>query len=81
MERHNGSQIVNIGTGADVTIKELAETIRRIVGYKGDIAWDTTRPDGMPRKLLDVSLLHGSGWKHGVEVEEGIRKTYEAFLE
>jgi GDP-L-fucose synthase len=79
MERHNGSQIVNIGTGTDVTIKELAETIRRIVGYEGEIAWDSAQPDGMPRKWLDVSLLHGMGWKHSVGLDKGIKETYEAF--
>ena len=79
MERHNGSQIVNIGTGTDVTIKELAETIGRIVGYEGEILWDPAQPDGMPRKWLDVSLLRKMGWKHSVELDEGIKKTYEAF--
>jgi GDP-L-fucose synthase len=81
MERHDGSQIVNIGTGTDVTIQELAKTIRRIADYPGEIVWDPTKPDGMPRKWLDVSLLHGMGWKHSVELEEGIRKTYEAFID
>ena len=80
MKRHDGSQIVNIGTGTDVTIRELAETIREIAGYGGDVVWDSSMPDGMPRKLLDVSLLRGMGWKHRVELKEGIRKTYEAFL-
>jgi GDP-L-fucose synthase len=80
MERHDGSQIVNIGTGADVTIRELAGTIQRIVGYEGETVWDASKPDGMPRKLLDVSLLRGMGWKHRVELEEGIEKTYRAFL-
>jgi GDP-L-fucose synthase len=79
MERHDGSQIVNIGTGTDVTIKELAETIGRVVGYEGEILWDSAQPDGMPRKWLDVSLLRGMGWKHSVELDEGIKKTYEAF--
>ncbi|MDR1376048.1 MAG: GDP-L-fucose synthase [Synergistaceae bacterium] len=81
MERHNGSQIVNIGTGTDVTIKELAETTAKIVGYEGEILWDPTRPNGMLRKLLDVSLLRGMGWKHSVELDEGIGKTYAAFRE
>ncbi|MDR2522617.1 MAG: GDP-L-fucose synthase [Synergistaceae bacterium] len=81
MERHDGSQIVNIGTGTDVTILELAETIRGIVGYEGKIVWDTSKPDGSPRKLLDVSLLHGMGWKHTVTLKEGIEKTYAAYKE
>jgi GDP-L-fucose synthase len=79
-ERHSGSQIVNIGTGTDVTIAELAGIIKRIVGYEGGVIWDASQPDGTPRKLLDVSLLRRMGWKHGVELEEGIKKTYEAFL-
>ncbi|MDR1648645.1 MAG: GDP-L-fucose synthase [Synergistaceae bacterium] len=81
MERHDGSRIVNIGTGTDVTIKELAEKIRRVVGYEGEIAWDADKPDGTPRKLLDVSLLQGMGWRHSVELEEGIEKTYRSFME
>ena len=81
MERHSGSQIVNIGTGTDVTIKALAETIQNIVGYKGTLSWDSSKPDGTPRKLLDVSLLHGMGWKHAAELEEGIRKTYASFVD
>ncbi len=80
MERHDGSQIVNIGTGSDVTIRELAEAVRGIVGYGGEIAWDSSKPDGMPRKLLDVSLLHGMGWRHFTELADGIEKTYGAFL-
>jgi GDP-L-fucose synthase len=79
MERHDGSQIVNIGTGTDITIRELAETVGRIVGYEGKIAWDASKPDGTPQKRLDVALLRGLGWKHGVDLEEGIRRTYEAF--
>jgi GDP-L-fucose synthase len=75
MERHDGSRIVNIGTGTDVTIRELAGMVARAVGYGGEISWDASKPDGTPRKLLDVSLLRGLGWRHGVELEEGIRKT------
>ncbi|GHV33871.1 GDP-L-fucose synthase [Synergistales bacterium] len=80
MTRHDGSQIVNIGTGTDITIRELAETVGRVVGYEGDVVWDSSKLDGMPQKLLDVSLLHGMGWRHSVELEDGIRKTYAAFL-
>jgi GDP-L-fucose synthase len=80
MERYEDSRIVNIGTGADIQIGELARTIERVVGYEGDIAWDSSKPDGAPRKLLDVSLLRGMGWTHRVPLEEGIKKTYEAFL-
>lgn len=74
-------EFVNIGTGKDVTIKELAETIKEIVGFKGTIDWDTTKPDGTPRKLLDVSKLHKLGWKHKIELKEGIEKTYRWYLE
>lgn len=69
--------IVNIGTGEDVTIKELAETIASIVGYTGTLEWDTTKPDGTPRKLLDVSKLHSLGFMHKISLEDGIQKTYE----
>ena len=76
METYNEPEIVNIGTGEDVTIKELAETIKEIVGYEGEVKWDTTKPDGTPRKLLDVSKLHNLGWKHQTHLKEGINKTY-----
>lgn len=77
---YNDSSIVNIGTGEDVTIKELAETIAKTVGYEGEIKWDTTKPDGTPRKLLDVSKLHGLGFKHKTSLEDGIKLTYEWYL-
>ena len=72
--------LYNIGTGEDLTIRELAEIIQKIVGHKGEIIWDSTRPDGTPRKLLDVKKMHDLGWKHKVKMEEGIRKTYNWFL-
>lgn len=80
MLNYNDKVFVNIGTGTDVTIKELAETIQRIVGHKGVVDWDASKPDGTPRKLLDVSKLHSTGWKHKIDLEEGIRSTYEWFL-
>lgn len=73
--------LYNIGTGIDLTIKELAETIQRIVGHEGEIIWDHSKPDGTPRKLMDVSKMHALGWKHQVDLEEGISKTYQWFLE
>ena len=73
--------LYNIGTGTDVTIKELAETIQQIVGHQGEIIWDTTKPDGTPRKLMDSSKMHQLGWKHQVELADGIAKTYQWFLE
>ncbi len=80
MERHDGSGIVNVGTGEDLTIRELALRVRSVVGYGGEVVWDATRPDGTPRKLLDVSFLHGLGWRHATELDEGLRRTYAAFL-
>jgi GDP-L-fucose synthase len=80
METYSDSELVNIGTGIDVTIKELAETVKEIVGFKGSIQWDTSRPDGTPRKLMDVSKLHSLGWKHKIELKEGIALAYQDFL-
>lgn len=80
MERHDGSDIVNVGTGEDLTIRELALKVRGTVGYGGELVWDESRPDGTPRKLLDVSFLHGLGWRHATGLDEGLRRTYAAFL-
>lgn len=77
MQTYHGSEIVNIGTGEDVTIKELAECIKNTVGYKGEVVWDTDKPDGTPRKLLDVSRLHALGWRHQISLADGIGKTFE----
>ena len=71
---------VNLGTGEDVTIRELAETVRRVVGFEGELVFDTGKPDGTPRKLEDVSRMHGLGWRHKTGLEEGIRKSYEWFV-
>lgn len=81
METYNEGEIVNIGTGKDITIRELAETIQEVVGYKGKIEWDTSKPDGTPRKLLDVSKLHTLGFHHTTELKEGITSTYNWYLE
>ena len=80
METYNEAELVNIGTGVDVTIKELAETGQKIGGFTGEIKWDTNRPDGTPRKLMDVSKLHGLGWKHRTELSDGIQLAYQDFL-
>ena len=72
--------LYNVGTGVDVTIKELAETIQKIVGHHGEIIWDSQKPDGTPRKLMDISKMHDLGWKHQVELSKGIEKTYQWFL-
>lgn len=75
MENYNGIETVNIGTGEDVSIKELAETIMKIVGFEGSLIFDASKPDGAPRKLLDVSKINNLGWKHQTNLEEGIQKT------
>ena len=81
MENRLEENLYNIGTGKDLTIKELAETIQKIVGHTGEIHWDSSKPDGTPRKLLDVSKMRDQGWEAKIELEEGIRKAYEWFLE
>ncbi len=79
MKNYTGEKFVNIGTGTDLTIKDLALLIKKIVGYTGEIKHDLTKPDGTPRKLLDVTYLHSLGWKHKIELEEGIKAVYEDF--
>jgi len=79
MHKYNEPEIINIGTGEDVTIKQLAEAIRDIVGFQGEILWDTSKPDGTPRKLLDVSKLHALGFKDTIPLKKGIEETYEWF--
>jgi GDP-L-fucose synthase len=71
---------INVGTGTDVTIKELTETVARVTGFTGRITWDTSKPDGTPRKLMDVSRLSAIGWKARISLEEGVAKTYQSFL-
>ena len=80
MEHHTGNDIVNIGSGKEITIRDLAITIKSAVEYKGALEFDVTKPDGMPRKLLDSSKLHAMGWRHTIELEEGINRTYKDFL-
>lgn len=79
MNNYDENEPLNIGTGKDITIKELAELIKEIVGYEGEMKFDTTKPDGTPRKLLDVSRLYATGWEHKIELREGIENTYEWF--
>lgn len=81
MEEYDASEIVNIGIGEDLSIKELAEKVKEAVGYTGEIKWDTEKPDGTPRKLLDVSKLHSLGWKHKISLDNGIKVTYNWFIE
>jgi GDP-L-fucose synthase len=80
MEHHTGNDIVNIGSGKEITIRDLAMTIKSAVEYKGALEFDVTQPDGTPRKLLDCSKLHAMGWRHKIELEEGINRTYKDFL-
>lgn len=80
MRTYDKPEIVNVGVGEDVTIRELAELVRDVVGYRGELTFDTTKPDGTPRKLLDVSRLHALGWKAKVSLRQGIEQTYAWFL-
>ncbi len=80
MENYNEAQFLNIGTGKDLTIKALAELVAKIVGYTGSLVWNTEKPDGTPRKLMDSSRLHALGWSHKIELEEGIGLAYDDFL-
>ncbi len=81
MQHYNSPEFINVGTGEDITITELAQLIMKIVGYEGNIEHDTSKPDGTPRKLLDVSKLNALGWKAGITLEQGIRKVYQQFLQ
>jgi GDP-L-fucose synthase len=81
LEHYDGPQQVNVGTGADVTIREIAETIARVVGYQGQTVWDTSKPDGTPQKLLDVSKLADAGWTARISLEDGLRATIDWFRE
>ena len=80
MENYNGEQHVNIGTGEEVSIRELAETVKDVVGFKGNLIFNTEMPDGTPRKLTTVEKLHGLGWKHKVSLNDGIKLAYEWFF-
>ena len=80
LEQYDGREIVNVGVGEDSTIRELAEKVRKGVGFDGKIRWDESKPDGTPRKLLDVTKVRGMGWKPKVTIEDGITATYDWFL-
>ena len=80
LEKYDSPEIINVGCGEDISIKELAELICEIVGFDGDLAWDTTKPDGTPRKLLDVSKLSKLGWRATIPLRDGIARTYDWFL-
>jgi GDP-L-fucose synthase len=80
MQHYSDEQIINAGSGSDLTIKALAEQVRRIVGFPGEIVWDTTKPDGTPRKLMDSARILALGWKPMIDLEQGIRQAYDDFL-
>jgi GDP-L-fucose synthase len=81
MNNYDSSEIVNIGTGVDISIKEIAELIKKITGFTGEIYWDKSKPDGTPRKLLDVTRLHNLGWKHKINLSDGLKNYYQWYLE
>jgi len=80
MENYSEEQFINVGSGSEITIRELSELVKRIVGFTGEIVWDSSKPDGTPRKLMDSSRLFALGWKPQVDLEAGIRLAYEDFL-
>jgi GDP-L-fucose synthase len=80
MERYDDSAPINIGVGEDLSILELARMIARVIGYDGNMVFDSSKPDGTPRKLLDVTRLHGLGWKARIGLEDGIRDTYSDYV-
>jgi len=80
MNNYDGKDFINIGVGEDLTIKELAETVKEVIGYEGEFVFDTSKPDGTPRKLMDVNRLHALGWKHTTSLKDGIKSAYHDFL-
>jgi len=81
LEKYSDSEFINIGSGVDITIKALAELIKEVTGYQGKIIFDTSKPDGMPQKLLDVSRLNDMGWKCKTDLRDGLKKTYQWYIE
>ena len=81
MENYGDDSHINVGTGVDLSIRELAETIREVVNPGAELVWDTSKPDGTPRKLLDVSRLRALGWSPGIELRDGLTSTYQWFLD
>lgn len=80
LEQYDKKEFLNVGSGVDISIKELSELMKKIVGYEGDLIFDTSKPDGMPQKLLDVSKIESCGWRHAVQLEEGLKRSYTAYL-
>ena len=81
MDHYDGGEIVNVGCGDDISIREVAELMKDVTGYQGEIVWDTTQPDGNPRRLLDVSKMSNMGWKTRMPFDTGVRNTYQWFLD
>ena len=81
MNKYNSSEIINVGTGKDIKLKELAQLIKKIVGYQGKIVWDHSKPDGTPKKQLDVKKLLKLGWRPKVKLIDGVKKEYQWFVE
>jgi GDP-L-fucose synthase len=81
LKNYDGKELVNVGSGSEISIKELAELIRKVVGFQGELKFDTTKPDGTPRKLMDVGKLHKMGFTHKISLEEGIKEVYQEFKE
>jgi GDP-L-fucose synthase len=80
MNTYSGSDPINVGTGEDITIRELTEMVASVIGFKGEVEWDTTKPDGTPRKLLNIQKLKDLGWSPSITLEDGIRSTYEWYI-
>ena len=81
LDQNVGGELINIGTGEDITIAEFAALMAKVVGYEGKIVYETSKPDGTARKLLDVSKAHSFGWKHQIQLEDGLRQTYAWFVD
>ena len=81
MDNYDEEGWVNIGTGSDLRIKDLAKLVAEVVGYKGTIKWDTSKPDGTPRKLLNVGLVNSLGWKASIDLRKGLESVYDNYLE
>lgn len=81
LENYEDKQFLNIGTGEDISIKELALMLKDLIGYTGELVFDATKPDGMPKKLLDVKRLHDAGWHHTIQFEDGLKRTYDWYLD
>ena len=81
MQHYSEEQFINVGSGSDLTIRELAEMVREVVGFGGGVEWDSSKPDGTPRKLMDVSRLANMGWRAGIDLRTGLNSTYQWFLD